>query len=87
MGRRLELVIVDFGRNSRQVIESLKPLAWDIVGLNLEDAFVDYTRGPRRSLPFSAKEPPEDEPKRERSRSRNARHPQPDFSGASACLC
>ena len=28
------------------MIESLSPLAWDVVGLNLEDAFVDYTRGP-----------------------------------------
>lgn len=51
VGRRLELVIVDFGAAQRQVIESLGPLAWDLVGLNLEDAFVDYTRGPRRSLP------------------------------------
>ena len=33
------------------MIESLSPLTWDVVGLNLEDAFVDYTRGPRRSLP------------------------------------
>ncbi len=51
VGRRLELVIVNFGPDQRQVIESLAPLAWDVVGLNLEDAFVDYTRGPRRSLP------------------------------------
>jgi ABC-2 type transport system ATP-binding protein len=51
VGHRLELVIVNFGAQQRQVIESLSPLAWDEVGLNLEDAFVDYTRGPRRSLP------------------------------------
>ena len=51
VGHRLELVIVNFGAQQRQVIESLSPLAWDLVGLNLEDAFVDYTRGPRRSLP------------------------------------
>ena len=51
VGHRLELVIVNFGPDQRQVIESLSPLAWDVVGLNLEDAFVDYTRGPRRSLP------------------------------------
>jgi len=38
------------------VIESLSPLAWDEVGLNLEDAFVDYTRGPRRSLPVFGEE-------------------------------
>jgi ABC-2 type transport system ATP-binding protein len=51
VGHRLELVIVNFGAEQRQVIESLKPLTCDVVGLNLEDAFVDYTRGPRRSLP------------------------------------
>jgi ABC-2 type transport system ATP-binding protein len=51
VGHRLELVIVNFGPEQRQVIESLSPVAWDEVGLNLEDAFVDYTRGPRRSLP------------------------------------
>jgi ABC-2 type transport system ATP-binding protein len=51
VGRRLELVIVDFGPQQRQVIESLAPLTWDLVGLNLEDAFVDYTRGHKRALP------------------------------------
>ena len=56
VGRRLELVIVNFGAEQRQVIESLAPLAWDVVGLNLEDAFVDYTRGPRRSLPVFGEE-------------------------------
>jgi len=51
VGRKLELVVVDFGDEQRRVIESLSPLAWDVVGLNLEDAFVAYTRGPRRALP------------------------------------
>ena len=51
VGRRLELVVVNFGAEQRRVVESLAPLAWDVVGLNLEDAFVAYTRGPRRSLP------------------------------------
>jgi ABC-2 type transport system ATP-binding protein len=64
VGRRLELVIVDFGPSQRQVIESLAPLAWDLVGLNLEDAFVDYTRGPRRSLPVFGEEAPDDPPKK-----------------------
>ena len=62
VGRRLELVIVDFGPEQRQVIESLSPLTWDVVGLNLEDAFVDYTRGPRRSLPVFGEEMPEGQP-------------------------
>jgi ABC-2 type transport system ATP-binding protein len=57
VGHRLELVIVHFGDEQRQVIESLRPIAWDVVGLNLEDAFVDYTRGPRRSLPVFGEEP------------------------------
>lgn len=54
LGRQLELVIVDFGSEQQQVIESLKPLSWDVVELNLEDAFVAYTRGPKRSLPLFA---------------------------------
>jgi len=56
VGHRLELVIVNFGTEQRQVVESLAPLVWDVVGLNLEDAFVDYTRGPRRSLPIFGEE-------------------------------
>jgi ABC-2 type transport system ATP-binding protein len=57
VGHRLELVIVDFGDEQQAVIESLRPSSWDVVGLNLEDAFVDYTRGPRRSLPVFGEEP------------------------------
>ncbi len=56
VGHRLELVIVGFGPDQRQVIESLSPLSWDVAGLNLEDAFVAYTRGPRRSLPAFSEE-------------------------------
>ncbi|WP_165219897.1 ABC transporter ATP-binding protein [Aquisphaera insulae] len=52
VGHRLELVIVDFGERQQRVVESLSPLSWDVVAMNLEDAFVDYTRGPRRSLPI-----------------------------------
>jgi ABC-2 type transport system ATP-binding protein len=56
VGRRLELVVVDFGAEQRRVVESLGPIAWDVAGLNLEDAFVAYTRGPRRSLPVFGEE-------------------------------
>src|SRR3954451_24162556 len=56
VGHRLELVIVNLGAEQQRVIESLSPLAWDVVALNLEDAFVDYTRGPRRSLPVFGEE-------------------------------
>lgn len=51
VGHRLELIVVDFGAEQQRIVESLGPIAWDVVGLNLEDAFVAYTRGPRRSLP------------------------------------
>ena len=70
VGHRLELVIVNFGPDQRQVIESLSPLAWDVVGLNLEDAFVDYTRGPRRSLPVFGEETTDGPTEHQRSRSR-----------------
>jgi ABC-2 type transport system ATP-binding protein len=56
-GNRLELVIVNFGEEQQRVIRSLSPLGWDVVKLNLEDAFVDYTRGSRRSLPAFDTEP------------------------------
>jgi ABC-2 type transport system ATP-binding protein len=50
---RLDLVIVNFGDAQRQVIESLRPLSWDAIELNLEDAFIEYTRGPMWSLPVA----------------------------------
>ncbi|NOX56887.1 MAG: ABC transporter ATP-binding protein [Planctomycetes bacterium] len=51
VGMQLEVVVVDFGDEHRQAIESLKPRDWELLELNLEDAFIEYTRGPRRSLP------------------------------------
>ena len=50
-GNRLELVIVNFGPEHERMIASLGPLSCDVVGMNLEDAFVAYTRGSRASLP------------------------------------
>ena len=52
IGHRLELVIVDFNDEHRRVIESLSPFSWDAVELSLEDAFIEYTRGHKRSLPL-----------------------------------
>jgi ABC-2 type transport system ATP-binding protein len=49
-GRRLELLIVDFGPAHQEIIESLSPLSWDVLDLNLEDAFIEYTRGSRPPL-------------------------------------
>ena len=53
-GRRRELIFVDFGDEQRQIAERLSPapLAIDVVELNLEDAFIEYTRGPKRSIPI-----------------------------------
>jgi ABC-2 type transport system ATP-binding protein len=49
---RRELVFVEFGPPQRAAIEALSPLHVEVVELNLEDAFIEYTRGPRRSLPL-----------------------------------
>jgi ABC-2 type transport system ATP-binding protein len=58
VGVTLELVVVGFGDEQRQVCEALEPRAIDVIELNLEDAFIEYTRGPRRSLPVFAREKP-----------------------------
>jgi len=51
VGTAVELVLVGFGDEHRSLIESLKPISWERVDLNLEDAFIEYTRGTRRALP------------------------------------
>ncbi len=61
-GNRLELVIVNFGPEHEQLIASLSPRSCDVVGLNLEDAFVAYTRGSRPSLPTFEPETAESHP-------------------------
>ncbi len=55
-GRRLDLVIYGFGETHHAFFESLKPAPVDveIVELNLEDAFIEYTRGSRRAMPVFA---------------------------------
>jgi len=52
VGRKRELVIVGYGDEHRRAAESLGPRAIDVIELNLEDAFIEYTRGPRRELPI-----------------------------------
>ena len=52
----LELVIVNYGDEHRRLAESLAPESIEAVELNLEDAFIEYTRGPRRALPIFAGE-------------------------------
>lgn len=43
-GQRAELVFVRFGAEQQRFVESLSPRHWEVVDLNLEDAFIEYTR-------------------------------------------
>jgi ABC-2 type transport system ATP-binding protein len=52
VGTRRELVFVGYGPRQRAAIEGLSPERVELQELNLEDAFIEYTRGPRRSLPL-----------------------------------
>ncbi len=52
IGRKRELVVVGYGEEHRRLAESLAPRAMDVIEMNLEDAFIEYTRGPRRALPI-----------------------------------
>ncbi len=56
VANRLELVFAGFGDEQRQAAETLSPLSIDVVELNLEDAFIEYTRGKRRALPVFIQE-------------------------------
>jgi ABC-2 type transport system ATP-binding protein len=60
VGTRRELVFVGFGPEQRAALEALSPRRIDVVDLNLEDAFIEYTRGPRRPLPTLAGEESDD---------------------------
>jgi ABC-2 type transport system ATP-binding protein len=56
VGRNLELVVVDYNGEHRLLFDALKPRRVEEIEFNLEDAFIEYTRGPRRSLPIFAGE-------------------------------
>lgn len=56
VGNKLELVVVGYGEEHQELVESLSPQSVDVLDLNLEDAFIEYTRGRRRSLPIFATE-------------------------------
>lgn len=64
-GSRLELVLVGYDEEQRTAVESLEPRNIEIVDLNLEDAFIEYTRGQRRSLPLFAQETRDDQSTRD----------------------
>ena len=53
IGHKLELVVVDFNGEHRLLFDSFEPRPREIevIDFNLEDAFIEYTRGSRRSLP------------------------------------
>lgn len=59
IGKRLELVMVNYGDADRERLEALSPRSLEVIELNLEDAFIEYTRGPKRSLPIFAGEEPD----------------------------
>lgn len=61
VGTDLELVLVDYSQEHQQLAESLQPRAIELVELNLEEAFIEYTRGPRRRLPIFAGEETDDQ--------------------------
>jgi ABC-2 type transport system ATP-binding protein len=56
VGSSLEMVLVGYDDAQREAVEALQPLSIEVLDLNLEDAFIEYTRGQRRSLPLFATE-------------------------------
>jgi ABC-2 type transport system ATP-binding protein len=56
VANRIELVVVGYDGEQQQVVESLSPRLVELVDLNLEDAFIEYTRGPRYALPVFVEE-------------------------------
>jgi ABC-2 type transport system ATP-binding protein len=56
VGSNLEVVLVGYDDAQREAVEALGPLSIEVLDLNLEDAFIEYTRGQRRSLPIFATE-------------------------------
>jgi ABC-2 type transport system ATP-binding protein len=56
VGGNLELVLVGYDDSQREAVERLEPRSIEVLELNLEDAFIEYTRGQRRSLPLFATE-------------------------------
>ncbi len=52
IGYRRELTIIGLTDERQQMLKSLNPRVIDIIDLNLEDAFIEYTRGERRPLPL-----------------------------------
>jgi ABC-2 type transport system ATP-binding protein len=51
IGAKLELIVVDFGAEQAAVAESLGAVNVEVLQMNLEDAFIAYTRRETRPLP------------------------------------
>jgi ABC-2 type transport system ATP-binding protein len=52
--RRRELIVANYGDEHREAAESTKARAIHVIEMNLEDSFIEYTRGKRPSLPLFA---------------------------------
>jgi ABC-2 type transport system ATP-binding protein len=65
VGSRMELVLVGYDEVQRAAVEALQPRNIEVVDLNLEDAFIEYTRGRRRSLPLFTQEASDDQSTRD----------------------
>jgi ABC-2 type transport system ATP-binding protein len=52
LGTRLEVVVIGLTPEHERQVEALGPRRWEVVDLNLEDAFIEYTRGNWRPLPI-----------------------------------
>jgi ABC-2 type transport system ATP-binding protein len=61
VGTDLELIVVDYSEEHQQLAESLDPRSIEVVDLNLEEAFIEYTRGPRRRMPVFVGENADDQ--------------------------
>ena len=52
----MELAFVDFGDEQRERLEKAGARSIEVLELNLEDAFVEYTRGRKGMLPVFNRE-------------------------------
>ena len=61
LGSQLEVVLVGYDDTQRSAVEALEPRNLQVVDLNLEEAFIEYTRGRKRSLPLFETEETDDQ--------------------------
>lgn len=52
IGRKREVIVAGLTERHQEAVDSLSPLSFEVLELNLEDAFIAYTRGSRPSLPL-----------------------------------